>query len=103
VPVVIKNDPFGVLFLEESGNSRRYRTRRNEIITGMAQQMALAIQNDRLQEEIVTRERLETEAALARQIQQTFIPETLPTRPGWEFAARWLTAEVGGDFTTSSN
>ncbi|OGO23341.1 MAG: hypothetical protein A2Y54_11125 [Chloroflexi bacterium RBG_16_51_16] len=99
VPVVIKNDPFGVLFLEESGNSRRYRTRRNEIITGMAQQMALAIQNDRLQQEIVARERLETEASLARQIQQTFIPETLPSRPGWEFAARWLTArEVGGDF-----
>jgi serine phosphatase RsbU (regulator of sigma subunit)/putative methionine-R-sulfoxide reductase with GAF domain len=99
VPVVIKNDPFGVLLLEESGKGRRYRTRQNEIITGMAQQMALAIQNDRLQQSIVARERLETEATLARQIQQTFIPETLPSRPGWDFAARWLTArEVGGDF-----
>ena len=34
------------------------------------------------------RERLETEVQLARQIQQTFFPETLPVHPGWELAAR---------------
>ena len=45
------------------------------------------------------RERLETEVQLARQIQQTFIPHTLPTHPEWQMAARWLTArQVGGDF-----
>jgi len=59
----------------------------------------LAIQNDRLQQEMVVRERLETEVQLARQIQQTFIPEHLPQPPGWELAARWKTArQVGGDF-----
>jgi len=48
---------------------------------------------------MVVRERLETEIQLARQIQQTFIPETLPQHPGWELAARWKTAlQVGGDF-----
>jgi sigma-B regulation protein RsbU (phosphoserine phosphatase) len=36
---------------------------------------------------------------LARQIQQTFIPESLPQFPDWELAARWKTArQVGGDF-----
>ncbi|MGE5461987.1 MAG: PP2C family protein-serine/threonine phosphatase, partial [Syntrophothermus sp.] len=36
---------------------------------------------------------------LARQIQQTFIPEQLPEYPNWELAARWKTArQVGGDF-----
>jgi len=36
---------------------------------------------------------------LARQIQQTFIPQSLPTREAWQFAARWRTArQVGGDF-----
>src|SRR5262249_11263137 len=41
----------------------------------------------------------ETEVQLARQIQQTFIPDTLPEIDGWDFAARWKTArQVGGDF-----
>ena len=45
------------------------------------------------------RERLETEVQLARQIQQTFIPESLPQFPEWELDARWKTArQVGGDF-----
>ena len=66
---------------------------------GIAQQAALAIQNDLLQKEMVVRERLETEVQLARQIQQTFIPESLPQFPDWELSARWKTArQVGGDF-----
>jgi serine phosphatase RsbU (regulator of sigma subunit) len=99
VPISIKNDLFGVMLIEEAGNGRRFRSRRIEIINGIAQQAALAIQNDLLQQEMVVRERLETEVQLARQIQQTFIPQFLPTREAWQFAARWRTArQVGGDF-----
>jgi serine phosphatase RsbU (regulator of sigma subunit) len=99
VPVAIKNDSFGVLVIEEADNGRRFRSRRIDIINGIAQQVALAVQNDRLQEEMVVRERLETEVQLARQIQLTFIPHSLPEYPGWQLAARWRTArQVGGDF-----
>jgi sigma-B regulation protein RsbU (phosphoserine phosphatase) len=99
VPLLIKNDIFGVLLVQEAPGGLRFRARRLDIINGIAQQAALAVQNDRLQEEMVVRERLETEVQLARQIQQTFIPETLPILSGWDLAARWLTArQVGGDF-----
>jgi serine phosphatase RsbU (regulator of sigma subunit) len=99
VPLLIKNDNFGVLLVQEAPGGLRFRSRRLDIINGIAQQAALAIQNDRLQDEMVLRERLETEVELARQIQQTFIPETLPLLSGWDLAARWLTArQVGGDF-----
>ena len=99
VPLLIKNDNFGILLVQEAPGGLRFRTRRLDIINGIAQQAALAVQNDRLQDEMVVRERLETEVQLARQIQQTFIPETLPVRSGWDLAARWLTArQVGGDF-----
>jgi len=99
VPISIKQDMFGVMLIEEAENGRRFRARRIEIINGIAQQAALAIQNDLLQQEMVVRERLETEVQLARQIQQTFIPQFLPTRESWQFAARWRTArQVGGDF-----
>lgn len=99
VPLSIKSDIFGVMLIEEDENARRFRSRRLEIINGIAQQAALAIQNDLLQQEMVVRERLETEVQLARQIQQTFIPSVLPTHPNWQIAARWRTArQVGGDF-----
>lgn len=99
VPLTIKNDLFGVMLIEEADNARRFRSRRIEIINGIAQQAALAIQNDLFQQEMVVRERLETEVQLARQIQQTFIPDVLPVHPKWQIAARWRTArQVGGDF-----
>lgn len=99
VPLSIKSDLYGVLLVEEAEDGRRFRARRLEIINGIAQQAALAIQDDRLQQEMVVREHLETEMQLARQIQQTFIPEQLPQPSGWELSARWKTArQVGGDF-----
>jgi phosphoserine phosphatase RsbU/P len=99
VPIAVKDAIYGVMLIEEAAGGLRFRTRRLEIITGIAQQAALAIQNDLLQKEMVVRERLETEVQLARQIQQTFIPESLPQFEDWELAARWKTArQVGGDF-----
>ncbi len=99
VPIAVKGVLYGVMLVEEAAGGLRFRSRRLEIITGIAQQVALAIQNDMLQKEMVLRERLETEVQLARQIQQTFLPESLPEFSGWELAARWKTArQVGGDF-----
>jgi serine phosphatase RsbU (regulator of sigma subunit)/putative methionine-R-sulfoxide reductase with GAF domain len=99
VPIAVKGALYGVMLVQEAAGGLRFRARRLEIITGIAQQAALAIQNDLLQKEMVVRERLETEVQLARQIQQTFLPESLPELPGWELAARWKPArQVGGDF-----
>lgn len=98
-PLSIKNDFYGVLLVEDGNRSRRFRRRRIEILTGVAQQVALSIQNEHLQREMVLRERLEHEVQLARQIQRAFLPESLPRLPGWELEAVWRTArQVGGDF-----
>ena len=92
VPIAVKDDLYGVMLIEEAQGGLRFRARRIEIINGIAQQAALAIQNDLLQQEMVVRERLETEVQLARQIQQTFIPRSLPQfRIGsWPRAGRRL-------------
>lgn len=99
LPLMLKGETFGVFLVEETTGGRRFRSRRIEILNGVAQQMALAMQNDLFQKETVSRERLEMEVQLARQIQQTFVPEHLPSIAGWDVAARWRTArQVGGDF-----
>jgi serine phosphatase RsbU (regulator of sigma subunit)/putative methionine-R-sulfoxide reductase with GAF domain/anti-sigma regulatory factor (Ser/Thr protein kinase) len=98
-PLIIKDITFGVLLAEEASGGRRFRARRLEILTGVAQQAALAIQNDLFEQQMRIQERLETEVQLARQIQKTFMPDTLPTHPAWDMAFRWRTArQVGGDF-----
>ena len=99
VPLSVKGDVLGVMVLEEADTPRRSRDRRLEIITGIAQQAALAVQNDRLQREMAERERLERELQLAHEIQQTFMPSQLPDLPGWELAFAWWAArQVAGDF-----
>ncbi len=99
LPLVIKNDLLGVLLIEEAAGAQRFRNRRLEIIRGIGQQIAVAMQNDLLQAQVVAREHLEAEVDVARQIQRSFIPESLPQPPGWELVARWETArQVGGDF-----
>ena len=98
-PLMIKNDFYGVMVVEEDADASRFRQKRVEIITSISQQMAFSIQNEHLQQEMVKRERLEHEVQLARQIQQTFLPEFLPEMTGWNLAATWITArQVGGDF-----
>ncbi len=99
LPLMLKGETFGVLLVEETIGGRRFRNRRLEILNGVAQQIALAIQNDLFQKEMVSREKLETEVQLARQIQETFIPKQLTPPQGWDLAARWRTAlQMGGDF-----
>lgn len=99
VPLGVKDDNYGAMLVVDAGEQIKYFPKRLEIITGIAQQTSMAIQNDRLQTAVLSRERLEREFQLAREIQQTFLPDHLPQPEGWEVDARWRPArEVGGDF-----
>ena len=98
-PLSVKGDVLGALLVAEDEQRRGFDERRLEIITGIAQQAALAVQNDRLQQEMAERERLERELQLAREIQQTFMPERLPDLAGWGLSVTWRAArQVAGDF-----
>lgn len=98
-PLSVKGEVYGVLVTQEAGLPLAFNERRMELVNGVAQQVALALQNERLKLEMVRTERLEREIQLARQIQQTFLPSRLPEIPHWELDIRWETArQVGGDF-----
>jgi len=98
-PLGIKGEHYGIMLTRETNIQAAYHQKRVELIKGVAQQTALAIQNERLKIEMVDRERIEREMQLARQIQKTFLPQTMPEIDGWEVDLRWRTArEVGGDF-----
>ncbi|MGD8814515.1 MAG: SpoIIE family protein phosphatase, partial [Anaerolineales bacterium] len=85
----------GVLLLEDIELSER----RNSLLAGIAQQISLRIENARLVDEIAARRSLQHEIAMARNIQQSFLPKFVPIYPGWELGVTWQMArDVGGDF-----
>lgn len=99
IPLFIIGDKFGLLFVLESDQGFEYREKKAEIISGIARHLSLAIQSDRLKKEMIDQERVQSEFKLAREIQLTFLPESLPSVNGWEINARWRPAlQVGGDF-----
>ena len=99
LPLVVKGEFVGALVLVEPAYAERSGNRREEILRGIADQAAIAIQNDRLQAETSRRERLEQEMLLAHDIQRSLMPDRFPETPGWQLAAICEPArEVGGDF-----
>jgi len=51
------------------------------------------------QAELVEKEKLEHELAVARRIQSSLLPQQMPVRPGLEVAAQvWPMSAIGGDF-----
>lgn len=73
--------------------------RRTNILTGIANQAAIAVESDRLAQEAAEKEILARELEVAQEIQSSFLPKDYPDLPGWELAAYWEAAHsVGGDF-----
>ncbi|MDO9087750.1 MAG: GAF domain-containing protein [Anaerolineaceae bacterium] len=98
-PINLKGEVLGILLTKEDNLSAQYFEKRIELLNGVSQEISLAIQNYLLQKETVKQEKLVQEIQLARQIQKTFLPDSIPVLPGWQIQTRWETAlQVGGDF-----
>ncbi|NLD73385.1 MAG: GAF domain-containing protein, partial [Chloroflexi bacterium] len=69
------------------------------ILSGVANQAAMAVEAAQLYEQTLVQQRLEREIELAREIQTTFLPDTTPMLEGWRVAIEWRAARgVGGDY-----
>ena len=94
-----KGDMLGIMLADYAGPEHRSTQRLMTILSGIAGQAAIAVENDRLLREAAEQERMKRELEVAQRIQASFLPETCPPVPGWELAAFWRSArEVGGDF-----
>jgi phosphoserine phosphatase RsbU/P len=100
VPMLLKDRCIGVFDLE-SPELDAFSKRDVEILTLLASQAAVAIENARLYEELTESEaRLEKELKFARRVQAALLPTALPKRiKGVDAAASFAAArELGGDF-----
>ncbi|HEY7428381.1 MAG TPA: SpoIIE family protein phosphatase, partial [Gemmataceae bacterium] len=90
---------FGVIQLDTQDRSKKFTEEDLKLLWGVAYQAAIAMDNARLHMEVVARERLQRDLDLARRVQQSFLPSSLPTVAGYEFYAYYQSAqEVGGDY-----
>ncbi len=97
-PLIYKDKVIGVLDLE---HTRRgfFTDDHKRAITTLAAQIAIAIENARLYEEIARQEkRLERDLALARELQVRLLPQSRPKLAHLEVAAKFVPARaIGGD------
>lgn len=99
VPLTSKGEVLGGMLVDHVRPVGHSAQRWMTILTGIANQAAIAVENDRLLREAAEQERMKQELDVARRIQASFLPESCPSIPGWELAAVWRSArEVGGDF-----
>ena len=98
VPLVYKSKVVGVLDLE---HTRRgfFTDEHKRTMTTLAAQIAIAIENARLYEEIERQERrLERDLSLARELQSRLLPQTNPRLAHLDVAAKFVPARtIGGD------
>jgi sigma-B regulation protein RsbU (phosphoserine phosphatase) len=98
IPLIYKDKVIGVLDIEHT--RRGYFTEDHvRIMTTLAAQVAIAIENATLYEQIARQEqRLEQDLALARELQFRLLPQKLPVFRNAEVASRFAPArQVGGD------
>ena len=98
VPLIYKDKVIGVLDLE---HTRRgfFTDDHRRTVTTLAAQVAIAIENARLYEQIARQERrLERDLAMARELQFRLLPHSLPKLTNLDVAAKFAPARaIGGD------
>jgi sigma-B regulation protein RsbU (phosphoserine phosphatase) len=98
VPLIYKDKVIGVLDIEHTKRGY-FNDDHVRIMTTMAAQVAIAIENATLYERIARQEkRLEQDLALARELQFRLLPQKLPKFKNAEVACRFSPArQIGGD------
>jgi PAS domain S-box-containing protein len=93
VPMISRGRMIGTITLVSAESGRRFGDQDVLLAEDLARRAAVAVDNARLYSE---------RAQIARTLQDSLLPERLPTIPGVEVAARYVAAgegiEVGGDF-----
>jgi len=76
-----------------------FTIRDERVLSVMATQAAISIENARLYEREITQRLVNQELDTARNIQTSFLPQSLPQIEGWDIAAYWRPMlSVAGDF-----
>lgn len=103
IPLVSQGELIGLINLTSRRSEQEYTSDDYKLLADLAVQAAPALRVAQLVHqqklEAAARERIEQELRVAKIIQQTLLPQELPTLPNWKVNAYYQPARaVGGDF-----
>ena len=92
------SEVLGIIQLDTSSR-RQFLQEDLDILTTVAGQAAVAIENASMHEKLLRNASLERDLNIAENVQKRFLPQSVPKIPGYEFFAYYQpTYEVGGDY-----
>ena len=98
-PMMDRGVALGVICVAADPRGDGFTKANLELLDGMTAPATIALQNTRMHEDALARERLRRDLELAAQIQQSFLPRETISVDGVEFLAAYRAAyAIGGDF-----
>jgi serine phosphatase RsbU (regulator of sigma subunit)/HAMP domain-containing protein len=99
VPMMVKDQLFGMLFFALPDQKNSFTDKERRFAATLSAQVALAIENAVLYEQLREQERIKRELEIAREVQQQLLPRKMPTLEGYGIEGICRSAfEVGGDY-----
>ncbi len=99
LPITHRDELVGILTVGKKITERRFSYEDMTLLSLLSTQIAIALENTRLYEERLTRQRIDEELHLAREIQRLLLPRQTPRNEYFDIAALNLPSnEVGGDY-----
>lgn len=99
VPLVRNDNVLGIIHLDTYEQQRAFNKDDCDLLTAIAMQAAMAIENSRLVKEMAEKERLKYEMNVAASIQKQLLPKRLPRSNQLEVYGKMTPAkELGGDY-----
>jgi phosphoserine phosphatase RsbU/P len=96
-PLIYHGVHYGVVYVESKHSA--FRQEDVDLLQTVATQAGLAMHATRVAAQLLTREKLERDLRVARQIQRSLLPANVPQVVGLDFAVHYEPAyQIGGDF-----
>ncbi len=99
IPLRSQNQMMGAVLLGPKINQQPYSAADLEFLSTLVNQATISLENARLFQETLEKQRIEQELQVARNIQQMLLPHTIPDIPGYQvWGINLPSREVGGDY-----
>jgi phosphoserine phosphatase RsbU/P len=98
-PMIVQDRLIGVIYVDSTLQHGNFTSDDLRLLSAVAGQAGIALENARLYAVAIEKGRLERELQMARELQQSLLPQHIPAFKGGQLAAQWRSArEVAGDF-----
>ncbi len=99
IPIFIKDSLIGAMNFGEKPSGKSYSEEDIDLLKTLASQAAISFENSRLQQEKISKQKIEEELQIARKIQMGLLPQYINSIDGIEISGFYRPAKlIGGDF-----